>query len=433
LADLFQQFDLDLLNLKEPIVLLSQEVIDFFVQVPDLEFGLEIDLVIILSAQSIARLGPVLAHHDYGCLQRSQTGENEIEENERVRIEGAVEQKHCVKHDPDDDNAPESDDEFPTPAELRDFIRQMFAKGELALELLLNVLGKHFVLPQTLDDFMVECGELADLTLEGILDIIASEDAEIAEANELLRIPVRPLRFDELSERRANIFTDRAVLWRKSPATNLAGEFSRRGCFHCYQLRRSNEVCRLHLEPGTRDSKLVAMEETEVPLEHLHEEIHHHAEHSGEKWISWVALSTAILAVLAAIAGLLSGSHANEAMMRQIESADQWAFYQAKGIKAAVLDAKMSLSGSSSEADREKAEKYSEEQNEIQKEAREKETEAKTNFHQHEVFARGVTLFQIAIAIAAISALTKRRRYWMVSMFMGAVGCIFLALGFVQH
>jgi len=192
-------------------------------------------------------------------------------------------------------------------------------------------------------------------------------------------------------------------------------------------------LAEIHLEPGTRDSKLGAMEEAEVPLENLHEEVHHHAEHSGEKWISGVALSTAILAVLAAIAALLSGSHANEAMMRQIESADQWAFYQAKGIKAAVLEAKMSLSGSSSEADREKAKKYSEEQNEIQKEAQEKAAEAKTNFHRHEVFARGVTLFQISIAIAAISALTKRRRYWMVSMLIGAVGCIFLALGFVQH
>ena len=83
--------------------------------------------------------------------------------------------------------------------------------------------------------------------------------------------------------------------------------------------------------------------------------------------------------------------------------------------------------------DREKAAKYSEEQAEIQKEARAKEAEAKQNFHQHEVFARGVTLFQIAIAIAAISALTKRRRYWLVSMIMGAIGCIFLVLGFVQH
>src|SRR5438046_9680155 len=98
-----------------------------------------------------------------------------------------------------------------------------------------------------------------------------------------------------------------------------------------------------------------------------------------------------IVAELAAIAGMRSGSHANEAMKKQIESADQWAFYQAKGIKAAVLDAKMSLTGSTSDTDREKAAKYSEEQAEIQKEAREKEGEAKQNFHQHEVFARGVT------------------------------------------
>src|SRR2546421_12707398 len=71
------------------------------------------------------------------------------------------------------------------------------------------------------------------------------------------------------------------------------------------------------------------MEEAEVPLEHLHEEIHHHAEHGGPPWISWVALSTAILAVLAAIAGLLSGKHANEAMMSQIQASDQWGYYQA--------------------------------------------------------------------------------------------------------
>src|SRR5207237_8503598 len=118
-----------------------------------------------------------------------------------------------------------------------------------------------------------------------------------------------------------------------------------------------------------------------------------------------VALSTAILAVSAASAGLLSGKHANEAMMKQIESADQWAFYQAKGIKAVVLDVKVSLTDSISDTDREKAAKYSEEQSEIQKEARAKEGEAKTNFHQHEVFASGVNLLQIAIAVVDLSAL----------------------------
>lgn len=174
------------------------------------------------------------------------------------------------------------------------------------------------------------------------------------------------------------------------------------------------------------------MEEAEVPLEGLHEEIHHHVEHGGEKWISWVALSTAILAVLAAITGLLSGMHANEAMMSQIESSDQWAYYQAKGVKAAVLDVKMSLSGAANEEDRTKAERYQEEQKEIQKEANDKQHDAKSNFHQHEIFARGVTMFQIAIAIAAISALTKKRRFWIVSLLFGVVGCVFLALGFAH-
>jgi ElaB/YqjD/DUF883 family membrane-anchored ribosome-binding protein len=175
------------------------------------------------------------------------------------------------------------------------------------------------------------------------------------------------------------------------------------------------------------------MEEAEVPLEHLHEQIHHNAEHGGERWISWVALSTAILAVLAAIAGLLSGKHANEAMMSQIQASDQWSYYQAKSIKASVLDAKMTLTDSATEKDKEKAAKYQEEQAEIKQEAEHKEAEARSNFHKHEIFARGVTMSQIAIAIAAISALTRRRPFWVVSLVFGAIGLVFLVLGWIAH
>lgn len=175
------------------------------------------------------------------------------------------------------------------------------------------------------------------------------------------------------------------------------------------------------------------MEEAEVPLEHLHEQVHHTAEHSGQDWISWVALSTALLAVLAAIAGLLSGKNVNEAMMNQIEAANQWNYYQAKSIKAAVLDAKMSLANSVEEKDRAKASRYEEEQAEIRKEAEHKTREAKSYFHRHEVYARGVTMFQIAIAVAAISALTKKRKFWMVGLLFGAVGLVFLLLGAFSH
>jgi hypothetical protein len=175
------------------------------------------------------------------------------------------------------------------------------------------------------------------------------------------------------------------------------------------------------------------VEESEVPLEHLHEQIHHHAEHGGVTWISWVALSTALLAVLAAVAGLLSGHHANEAMMSQIQASDQWGYYQAKSIKAAILDAKNSLGTVPVAEDKEKAARYKEEEAEIKSEAEHKQTEAKENFHKHEVYARSVTMFQIAIAIAAISALTKRRKFWFVSLVFGLTGAIFLVLGTMAH
>ena len=175
------------------------------------------------------------------------------------------------------------------------------------------------------------------------------------------------------------------------------------------------------------------MEEAEVPLEHLHEHVKESAEHGGARWISWAALSTAILAVLAAIAGLLSGKHANEAMMNHIEASDEWNYYQAKSIKASVLDAKMSLAGTPNELDQSKRDRYEKEQEEIKSEAEHKEVAAKSNFHKHEIFAGGVTMFQIAIAVAAISALTKIRPFWIVSLLFGAAGCVFLVLAAITR
>jgi hypothetical protein len=157
------------------------------------------------------------------------------------------------------------------------------------------------------------------------------------------------------------------------------------------------------------------------------------AEHTGETWISWVALSTAILAVLAAIASLLSGEYANEAMMNQIETSSQWSYYQAKSIKSAVVDVKMALSGVPDEQDQSKRTRYDKEQEEIKSEAEGKQAAAKSYFQKHEVFARAVTMFQIAIAIAAISALTKKRSFWVVSLVFGAAGCVFLALAAITR
>src|SRR5258708_37979306 len=75
------------------------------------------------------------------------------------------------------------------------------------------------------------------------------------------------------------------------------------------------------------------MEDIEVPTEHLHEQIHEAAHESRERWMVYAAVSTALMAVLAALGSLFAGHHSNEALIEQIRSSDQWAYYQAKGIK----------------------------------------------------------------------------------------------------
>src|SRR5436309_8923768 len=117
------------------------------------------------------------------------------------------------------------------------------------------------------------------------------------------------------------------------------------------------------------------MEDPEVPTEHLHEEMQHHAEQGGSRWVLGVALSSALLASLAAVASLQSGHSSNEAMISQIESANQWSYFQSKSIKEAQLRSKMdildALGKPASAADRDKASEYQKDKEQIQKRAEE--------------------------------------------------------------
>lgn len=175
------------------------------------------------------------------------------------------------------------------------------------------------------------------------------------------------------------------------------------------------------------------MEQPEIPLENLQEHVEHHAHTSREGWAAWVALSTAILAAFAAVAGLMAGFHANEAMICQIESSNAYAFFQAKGIKASVLETRVemlrALGKPTADVDEAKLKRYENEKSEILTKAKNLETRASGHLHRHVILARGVTMFQISIAVAAISALTKRIRFWIVGLAFGGIGLAFLIQG----
>jgi hypothetical protein len=173
------------------------------------------------------------------------------------------------------------------------------------------------------------------------------------------------------------------------------------------------------------------MEEIEVPLEQSHEQIHEHSHEGG--WMGKVALSTAMIAVIAAISALMAGHHSNEALISQIQSSDNWSYYQAKGIKSSILSAKndliVELGKKPKESDLEKAAEYKKEQEEISEKAKEKEHESEHHLKSHVILAKSVTLFQISIAISAIAVLTRRIRFWYLSLGVASVGVFFFLQG----
>jgi len=93
------------------------------------------------------------------------------------------------------------------------------------------------------------------------------------------------------------------------------------------------------------------IEEIKSPVEKLTEELHEKAIHGGEPWLKYAALFSGIFAVFAAIAGLQFTHYANQAMIEQIQASDQWSYYQAKGVKANVLESEQRIFKANGESD----------------------------------------------------------------------------------
>lgn len=179
------------------------------------------------------------------------------------------------------------------------------------------------------------------------------------------------------------------------------------------------------------------MEAPEVPIEHVQEHLHHHAHNSKVSWNTWVALSSAILATLAAVSSLKAGHYANEAMVAQIKSANQWSYYQSKSIKNSQLTGKMELLAAlgkpAEPKDNVKADEYKHDMEQIKDKAEELGKESTALLHKHEILAKSVTMFQVAISVAAIAVLAHRRAFWYVGLGFGAIGAWFLAQGLMSH
>jgi hypothetical protein len=153
-----------------------------------------------------------------------------------------------------------------------------------------------------------------------------------------------------------------------------------------------------------------------------------------------IALTTALLAAFGAVAALRAGGTVNEALVLkteagrlQSEASDQWAYYQAKGIKGNVQEAARTTwiaAGKPVPPNIEQSiQRYAAEQKEIEHAAREKEHERDEKSHEadqllarHHRFANSVAFLQVGIALGAVAALTRQRLIWLGSGLLGLLG-----------
>jgi hypothetical protein len=193
----------------------------------------------------------------------------------------------------------------------------------------------------------------------------------------------------------------------------------------------------------------------EVGVDKVSEEAHEKAHAHGHRqpWIRWLALSTALFAVVAALASLQAGHYANEALLhgneatlKQSQASDQWSYYQAKGIKSVVRDAEADLLAAAHPEEagtakvRDESKRYAKEQAEIQEKAKKLEEEREEleqastqDLRRHQTFAYIVTTLQVAIGLSAVAALIERRSIWLFALLVGLAGVTAFLVNLARH
>jgi len=169
------------------------------------------------------------------------------------------------------------------------------------------------------------------------------------------------------------------------------------------------------------------------------------ADEKKEPWLNLLALTTVILAVCATLATFKGGGHSTRTVLNQAQASDEWAHYQAKGIKgnlyeveAMRLKREIELAPKTalpllekSLADVEKkVAKYDGEKAEIEKVAKGYEA-AKADAQKHGApFGLAVIYLQIGILLSSIAALLKQKLVYWAGLVVGVVGVVYFVNGF---
>jgi hypothetical protein len=173
--------------------------------------------------------------------------------------------------------------------------------------------------------------------------------------------------------------------------------------------------------------------------------VEHHAQ-SGDSLAGYVAIFTAILASVGAVVSYQGGDTQNQAMLfkneavlKKTQASDQWNFYEAKSNKGHLMELALELAPEKKkDYYQSQIDRYDKEKKEIKVKAEALEAESeKANeesehaMHPHHKLAQAMTLIQIAISLASITVLTRKKWLFAVAGVAAAGGIAMW--GFALH
>jgi len=186
---------------------------------------------------------------------------------------------------------------------------------------------------------------------------------------------------------------------------------------------------------------------------HVHGPHDHELEHAAQNahadadgLSGRLAVTTAILSTVGALFSYQGGATQNDAMIfknnaaiKKTEASNQWNYYQAKSNKQNLAELAMALPGVDVDKYRKEVARYKDEKEQIKQDAEKLEAEAKRwetesdqQIHLHHRWAQAMTVIQVAIALAAITLLTRKK--WMqTGVYIAAAASAALAVMAMLH
>ena len=174
------------------------------------------------------------------------------------------------------------------------------------------------------------------------------------------------------------------------------------------------------------------------------------AEEKKERWLTYMAITTILIAVAATLSTFKGGGFSTKSLLNQTLASDQWAFYQSKSIKSYIYDMRrenLEIQVASLEKQKgndtlikkyngmvadytQRVKTYESDKEAISKEAKGYENvrnESKTHSGK---FGIAVIFLQISILLSSIATLSKKRFVWICGLILGVIGIFYFIDGF---